>query len=200
MKRYKTLLQLLTIILLIPLTFSCEDEDKSPFLVITENVKNAGGLRTVEITDENGQNTGGSFHVNFLDVAAYNLEVEAWDSNDGNLLETVDVFVSFEDRSADSSNGDSDVDDTLLTTLSASDFTVNDETGLPRTVIEIKASDVLETLSLSSEDLVAGSDRIRVNLILKLSDGQSFSADNLQGSVTGPFFNSPFTYLIPFVI
>ncbi len=169
---------------------SCEDEDKSPFDRITNNLGTAGGLRTINLFSS-------SLNLSDLENSSFQVEVEAWDNEDGGLLESVEVFARLQDNS--SGNGDSSTPETLISTISASAFSPNGDSGLPRTVINVLASEVVASLGLDPQADLDGGDVMRFRLALNLSDGTVFSSGNLEGNVTGAFFNSPFSYPLTFI-
>ncbi len=178
---------------------ACEDEEKSPFDQVTGNLGTAGGLRTINLVSP-------SLNILDLDNSSFQVEVEEWDDQDGDLLESVDVFVSFQDNSpgnGDSSappdNGDPNVpNDLLVSTISASAFAIDGTSGLPRATISVTGSETIAALGLVQSDLDGG-DIFRFRLALNLSDGTVFSSNNLEGNVTGSFFNSPFSYPLTLV-
>jgi hypothetical protein len=185
MKKFIKIMLLSTILVL----SSCEEEDKLPFERVTNAAGTAGGLRTIEVVS----NT-----FNFLDLnnSSFSVEVEEWDAQSGGLLESVEVYAMFNDFSE--ANGDSSVSEMLVSTIPASDFTINGKSNLPRSVISVTANEVINALGLDPDTEIRDSDAFRINLVLKLTTGAEFSSDNLEGNLTGVFFNSPFTYPVQF--
>ena len=164
---------------------ACEDEDKLPFETITEEVGTAGGLRTITIISP-------TIDLNNITGSEFSVEVEEWDDQDGGLLESVDVFVQFQDQTPD--NGDSSVSEALIANIPASSFSVSGESGLPRAVISVGAQEAIDLMGLDPSTDIDGGDVFRFRLSLNLTDGSVFSSGNLEGNITGVFFNSPFTY------
>ncbi len=208
MKKLTKIIALLGIILFIS---SCEDEDKSPFLRVTNNAPGAAVLRTINITSALGQTAnanGGSYQFSNLDASIFELELEYQDAQNGELLDNVAVTLSFDDRSElngdgtaepdpDTGRNGNDVAARPLTTLTPSDFTRDPVTNLPRTTLSLTASEAEALLGLDRATQVAKGDIYRLEFVLTRTNGQVFSSDNLEGNITGPFFNSPFSYPIP---
>lgn len=167
----------------------CKDDDKLLFESITDIAGTAGGLRTIAILSPN-------FNYLDLDNSEFSVEVEEWDNLDGGLLQSVDVFASFNDNSPE--NGDRSVPSTLVKNIAASNFTVNSYSGLPRATISLQATEAINALGLDKDNDILYNDSFRIFLTLNLTDGTKFSYNNLEGNITGPFFNSPFTYPIEF--
>ena len=171
-------------IIIIATISSCKEDDKLIFEEITDNVGTAGGLRTIEVISP-------SIDLNDLANSRFEVEVEEWDDEDGNLLDNVDVFVEFQDFTPD--NGDSSKSEVLFNTIEKSEFTDGPD-GLPRTTISVSASSLISLFGLDPSADIDGGDVFRIRLSLNLTDGSIFSSDNLEGNITGVFFNSPFSY------
>ncbi|MEX0289067.1 MAG: hypothetical protein AB3N14_08130 [Flavobacteriaceae bacterium] len=169
----------------IVILIGCEDEEKLPFETITTQAGTAGGLRTINVISP-------TIDLNDITNSEFSVEVEEWDDQDGGLLESVDVFVQFQDNTPD--NGNSAVAENLISNVPASAFSVNSTSGLPRTTITVTAQEAIDLLGLDPSTDIDGGDIFRFRLALKLSDGSVFSSGNLEGNITGVFFNSPFTY------
>ncbi len=173
------------ILIAIAALWGCEDEDKLPFEIITNEAGTAGGLRTINIISP-------TIDLNDIANSEFSVEVEEWDDQDGGLLESVDVFVQFQDNTPD--NGDSSAAEALISNVPASAFAVNGTSGLPRAVITVPAQDAIGQLGLDIASDIDGGDIFRFRLALNLTDGSVFSSGNLEGNITGVFFNSPFSY------
>ncbi|MBT8265321.1 MAG: hypothetical protein KJO41_01630 [Bacteroidia bacterium] len=129
----------------------------------------------------------------------FSILLEEQDYQDGDLLESVNIYVSFEDGSPD--EGDSSAAATgevSYMTLQASDF-FEGPFGLPRYQLDILYTDFISAVGLAGPDNIAGGDVFTTRLELNLTDGRVFSVDNAGGIITGGFFNSPFQYLTPVV-
>ncbi|MFC4636131.1 hypothetical protein ACFO3O_19650 [Dokdonia ponticola] len=166
---------------------ACDDEEKAIETVLVE-VDRGAVLRTLNFNN-------GEFVVN--DPASiFSVDIEAQDIEDGGLLSTVDVFVSFIDNSPGNSVSTQPV---LLETLTPENFSSTDF-GLPRITLEYTYEALLTATGLTL-DQTNCKDQFRLDLDLNLSDGLTFNLDNSGGTVvnTSGFFRSPFTYLVNIV-
>lgn len=164
---------------------SCEDDEQNVTDFVQETVERGAVLRTTEIIS-NELPIG-------IEGASFSIEVEEQDQEDGDLLESVDVFARFTDNSED--DGDTtgaSMDEFFIFNIPASEFT-DGPFGLPRTVITVPLTDLASMASVSEEDLFGG-DTFTIRLSLNLTDGRVFSSNNAGSVITGGFFNSPFTY------
>ena len=132
------------------------------------------------------------------ETATFSIEIEAQDNQDGALLESVDVYVTFADGSPD--DGDSsggNTSEVFLRNIPAGDFTAG-PFGLPRTTLTIGVGEFLSAVGLG-QDNIFGGDTFTTRLSANLTDGRVFSTDNAGGIITGGFFASPFQYTTPVV-
>ena len=187
----------LYIVLLAMVSIACE-VDSSKFPVDTEelrNSENTGGFLRVIDTETSGT----TFDLLNLGTQEFVLTLEADDSEQGDQLESVEFFVGFQDNSVQTAGGDiprgEDPDPTLsdpIRTVPASEFTVNEDSGLPRASISFSSQELLGALGLTESDVGVGS-AIRVRWTLNLENGQSFNDENSGSNITGgAFYNSPF--------
>ncbi len=174
---------LFTALLALALTISCEDGDKV-FDEIVANEQRGAILRTINvISDEIPIGNADSF---------FGVEVEVQDQENGQLVESIDVFVAFRDNTVEDGAPDFDTEEVLATSLDASTFDIG-EFGLPRTTYEITLPELIAALPISDSD-VDGSDQFTIRFELVLVDGRRFSNDDNTGTLTGSFFSSPFLY------
>ncbi|WP_051941707.1 hypothetical protein [Maribacter forsetii] len=159
---------------------SCDDGDKVIDEVFAETTRGAV-LRTIE--------SGGVFD-RFDTSTSFGFTFEEQDYEDGDLLEKVDLYISFDDNTE--ANGDSTVDEILIQTYLPTDFT-DGEFGLPRASYETTLANALSQLGLVEGDFDGG-DAIQFRLILTLTDGRTFTNDDSTGTITGSFFNAPYFY------
>lgn len=159
---------------------SCDDGDKVIDTVFDETTRGAI-LRTIE--------ADGIFD-RFDTSTTYGFTFEEQDYEDGDLLEKVDLYISFEDNTE--ANGDSTVDEILIETFLPADF-IDGEFGLPRASYETTLANALSQLGLVEGDFDGG-DAIQFRLILTLTDGRTFTNDDSTGTITGSFFNAPYFY------
>lgn len=163
---------------------SCKEDEKLIFESITDNTITGGGLRTINIISP-------TIDLNDIANSSYEVEVEEWDAMDGGLLESVDVFVQFFDNSPN--NGDSSAGELLLKTIPASAFS-NGPSNLPRTIINVGGQEAADLFGLDVSSEIDGGDIFSIRLGLNLTDGTVYTSTNLEGNITGVFFNSPFLY------
>jgi len=169
--------------------FSCTEEDNVVDQVF-DGVSNGAVLRGTII--ENEIPVG-------VEDAKFVLDIEEQDIEDGALLSSVDVYISYTDDSPE--EGDSTgaaTGEVLYRTIDKSEFTPS-EFGLPSIRLTIPVQDFLATVGLASSDALFGGDSFTTRLELKLTDGRVFSANNAGGIITGGFFSSPFSYTTPVV-
>lgn len=176
---------------------SCEDDEQNITDFVQETVERGAVLRTINDPSDNPALVLGA------DDSSYLIQIEEQDEQDGDLLQSVDVFVRFNDLSilseqsitgagADLSNPADPASDILLRTIPAEEFT-DGPFGLPRTDIVITEADLAAVLPVSD---LSTSDQVIIRLALNLTDGRVFSVNNAGGIITGGFFNSPFQYIM----
>lgn len=193
MKTFK----LLALILISALFYTCSDDDKTVD-DITADTERGAVLRTIEIIDnsipiaiENGQ-------TQTAEGAQLSMIIEEQDVENGALLESVDVYITFKDGSP--LTGDSSTaitDEVFVKNIPAAEFS-NGPFGLPRATVTLTAADMLSKVNLTPDALFGG-DTFTTRFALNLTDGRIFSSDNAGGIITGGFFNSPFQYRTPVV-
>ena len=193
MKKLKYLFLLLP---LLTITFiSCDEEEQVDILI--DSVERGAILRTVSLIS-NELPIG-------VDTAEFSVLLEEQDTEDGGLLESVDVFLTFSDGSADvgdSSNGIVD-QEIFVRTLGLDQFETGPN-GLPRTTLTVTLTEMLSLTNLTAENIFGG-DSFTTRLVLNLTDGRSFTNDlgdnvDVNGNISsGSFFQSPFRYTTPVV-
>ncbi len=161
----------------------CENDDAAPNQTLA-NVTNGAVLRTIDLEND---------VFNAFDTASeFSLVLGEQDIEDGDLLQSVDVLVTLQKRTPSGSFADAG-DETALKTLPASDF-ATDEFGLPRINLKVTLGEAVSALGLTAADFTGG-DRIRIRLVLNLTDGRSFSVNDAAGTVTASsFFQSTYQY------
>lgn len=177
---------------------SCDDDEENVTVTVQDTVETGAVLRTLNDPSENPPIVLGT-------DSSFLIQVEEQDNQGGALLESVDVFVKFNDLSILSENsitglgtdetfppGNLFDDDVLLRNIPASGFQPG-PFGLPRTDIMITEEDLAAVLPTS---LFNTGDTVLVRLALRLTDGRVFSSNNAGSIITAGFFNSPFQYTI----
>lgn len=163
------------------LTIGCTDDDK--LAIDVEDLETGAFLRTVNIVS-------GGFDFLNLGTSEFSVVVEADDTQNGALLESVDLFVTYDDRTPE--DGGSDVAEALVKTIPASAFTAGPN-GLPQGTVSATTQETLAAVGLTEADLAPG-DVFVFRLASNLTTGQTFSSTNSGSNITGSFFNSPFRY------
>lgn len=182
----KNLLKLFSLSAIVAaMSFSCSSDDK-----VTDGVQdsatNGAVLRTIELIST-------ELPIGAAD-AAFSVQVEEQDAQDGALLESVDVFVTFADNS--SNDGDTtgaNFNEVSLGNIPASAFSTDTPFGLPRTTISYPLAELLSATGLTQDQLFGG-DTFTFRLSLNLTDGRVFTSTNAAPIITSGFFNSPFRY------
>ncbi|NDV16452.1 hypothetical protein GO009_10480 [Muricauda sp. TY007] len=169
---------------LVGFTFnSCDDGDA----VIDEVFANTTSgivLRTVNVeSDELPIGQSDSY---------FAVELEMQDEEDGALVESLDVYVSFKDNTIEEGETDFSAAEVQVGTVSSSEFTIG-EYGFPRYSYSITLPEMLSALSLS-ESNVDGGDVFSIRFAANLVDGRTFSNGQNTDTSTGSFFASPFQY------
>jgi len=166
------------------LIFACSSDDKSIDGVF-DSVERGAILRTVSLNS-------GSYNA-FDDTSEFSVTLEEQDVQNGGLLESVDVYVTFVDNSDDGT--DTGVAEQLLETLPASAFSTS-QFGLPEITYAKVLSSISSSLGLTSSDYTGG-DAFVYRFALNLTDGRTFTNTDVNGNVSGgSFFSSPFIYNI----
>lgn len=185
MKKYINKIAILGLAL--GITCSCETDDKVVDEILAQ-VGTGGILRTrdeVNNLDFNDETNA------FDDGASYTLVIEEQDEQGGALLESVEVYVNFDDNSDE--GPDMSTEEVLLQTLAASDFTAG-ERSLPETTITYTADELIAATGIT-ESLVIGKDRFEFRLVLTLTNGETYTNTDVGGPVSGgSYFAAPFEY------
>ncbi|WP_421808713.1 hypothetical protein [Flagellimonas sp.] len=170
------------------LATSCEKDGDAVVGQVTADTERGAVLRTINLIS-NELPIGD-------DSAGFSVELEIQDSEDGELVDQVEVYLGFRDNTEMVGTG-TDVEESLYETIPSTEF--NDGPfGLPRFSYSIGLSDML-TFVDRTEDDITGGDQFTVRFELVLSNGRRFSFADNTGTLTGSFFSSPFLYT-PLVI
>lgn len=118
---------------------------------------------------------------------------EVEDNAGGALLQDVEVYTTFNDASAGTS-----LSEVLVTTLPASAFSPNAD-GLPAITVSLTLGQLASAAGLAPSQYTGG-DSFTIRYALNLTDGRTFSSNNLNSTVSGgSYFRSPFRYTVPLV-
>lgn len=165
------------------LATSCDDGDAVVDQVTAETERGAI-LRTVNLISN--EIPIGNDDSNFA------VEVEIQDSENGDLVQSVEVYLGFRDNTVEEGETDLDTEEVLVETLDPSTFE-NGPFGLPRFSFQITLPEMVAALPISNAD-VNGSDQFTIRFELVLTDGRRYSFADNTGTLTGSFFSSPFLY------
>lgn len=177
-----------TVAILTLATFLGCSSDDNVIDIVSNNVTRGAILRTISVN---------SAEFDVFDLQSqFSVTLEFEDNRGGDLLESVDVVVSFNDRT---DNGpDNSRDEQPLTTVPASAFS-NGENNLPVITFTTSLGAAAQALGLTSDDYSAG-DRFIVRFIANLTDGRSFSTEDANGGIlSGSFTRSPYRYFVSLV-
>lgn len=186
----KNYIKYLTLSVLALGTLSCNESDEVADNLL-ENLETAAFIRTVEVISD--EIVAGS------PESEFSIIIEEQDEEDGGLLQNVEIFLTFDDRSlfAGDTDGAIKEEEVLFTRIEASEFT-DGPFGLPRTDITFSGTDLSTVVNVNPNNL-ARNDRFELRLVLNLTDGRSFT-NNVSSFVRNePFFLAPFTYRITVV-
>lgn len=182
MSRYKTHKFLLVTALATSLFFSCTEAD-NVIDQVYDDITRGAILRTINVVSN-------ELPIGTAD-AAFAVDLEIQDEENGDLVEIIEVYAGFRDNTVADGGTDFSKDEVAVGTIASSSFTQGPI--LPRTSYSIGLSEMQSALSLS-ESNVDGGDEFTIRFELVLSDGRRFSRANNSATITGSFFSSPFLY------
>ncbi len=164
-------------------TFSCSDSSNHIIDVLLDTYTTGAFIRTLDvISDELDLNDTSSF---------MEIVVEEQDEEFGGLLESLEIMITFVDRS----DPDNNTVEVLGRTYLPSDFTTSSN-GLPMTTLMF-TYDELITITGADQSIIAHNDQMDLRLVLNLTDGRSFTNSDVNGNVNaGLFFQAAMFYSI----
>jgi len=175
--------KIFTVLALTSLMFTSCDEGDAVIDDVTSNTERGAILRTVNVTSN-------ELPIGVAD-GFFGVELEVQDSENGNLVTSIDVFANFRDETPDNGKG-ATTPEAMVESISPSTFTTG-EFGLPRFSYEVTLPALLSATGVAESD-IDGGDQFRVRFELVMSDGRRFSFDQNSGTLTGSYFSSPFLY------
>ncbi len=171
---------------------SCDDDEKVVDQIL-EEVGTGAVLRTI---DEDNDLVFNDETDSFDAGSAYTIILEEQDAEGGALLQSVDIFVNFDDNSPVISGTDTlliSTSEVPLQTLSAADFSQGDR-GLPQTTVSYTSDELIAATGID-ESLVIGKDRFEFRMVLTLTNGEVYTNTDVGGPVSGgSYFSAPFEY------
>ena len=177
----------LFILLLSGLMFmtSCKDEEKAPIITFDQ----AGKGAYVRLLQVNEGVDG--YNLSQFSSSAYDFDVEFVDVQQGDLVSTYTIYVSFAPSPFSPTPAKSEV---LYFTADASSFGES-ERGYKTTNVRIPLSDVASKLGLSEGDL-GGADSFNFRSEIVLTDGSVFQGSNSTAAVNGSAFAGHFNFSV----
>jgi len=167
---------------------ACESEDKVIETVFNEVTRGAVFRSTTDPTEVANQ------EFPYSDPSStYSVTFEVEDNAQGALLQDVEVYTTYYDEPTDTSS-----DEVLITTLPASAFSTN-ANGLPAITVTLTLEELATAVGIAPADYFGG-DNFTIRYVLNLTDGRTFSSNNLNSTVSGgSYYRSPFKYIVPLV-
>lgn len=165
---------------------SCADPELGP--VVTFDTAGKGAY--VRLLEESGDKL-----INLLDIpsSSYTYSVEFVDLEKGKLVSEYRLDLTYIDNNKD--NGDKSTGPLELRSWSSSEFT-DSPTGFKSvTGITIVPDDVFRAAGVTAADVKAG-DQFRVDGVLTLQDGSTYSYTNSTSAVTGSAFKGHFRFTL----
>ncbi len=163
-------------------TISCEEPDNAIYDVFDGQTYGAV-LRTLERTSTN---------FNLFDPSStWGVVIEEQDEEKGDLLQKVDLYLSYTDNKDDGVNNSKP--EILFASYAKSVFTTS-ANGLPSIAVSVTLAEAVESLGLSSGQYKGG-DTFNFRFEVVLTDGRTFSSADASGSLEGSYFQSPYVYL-----
>lgn len=174
---------------MVGLLFTACEEGNQVVDQITAAEKRGSILRTIEVTESEIE-----YDIPSLSLVGggFSATVEVQDQENGNLLQSLDVYIGYNDKTSDRGNstiGDSEV---LVQSFTLADGTISD-VGLPRFTYTATAAELQSAIGISG-DQIFGGDAFTIRFEIVRTDGEVYSAADNSGTITGSYFNSPFEY------
>jgi len=166
---------------------SCNDDEKT-IEVVQENLEFGAIIRTLDLTMA-------EFDIDDI-TSRIQIAIEEQDKLNGALLETLEVYVSFVDRTP--GNGDFSSSETLLDRMEADTFTQGPSPErYPRSSLNYSFSELLDAVGVNYTSVLE-KDQFLLRLNLQLTDGRSFTTGNAISDIIAfdTFYSSPYCYTI----
>lgn len=175
---------IITSVLLIGTMASCDTLTGDPELRIPldETLAVPGAFLRVVSVETAAFDVGDPANANYTFVG------EVSDESNGALGESVTFYASYVD--VDRQNIQDEIE---IKTYQVSNFTINEESGLPRNTFSVSLNEILDGYGndLNLADVSIG-DRFDVRWELATTDGRTISSDDMSPATTGGFYASPF--------
>ncbi|MBS42936.1 hypothetical protein [Flagellimonas sediminis] len=165
-------------------TFNSCEESNTVVDEVFDNTTSGAVVRTVRIISDElpiGQSDSN-----------FSVEVEVQTKENGSLVQSLEVYITFNDNTIAEGGTDYSSSEELVSTIPSSEFYTG-EFGLPRYTYEITLPEMLSALGVSEAN-VDGSDTFAIRFVAVMVDGRRFSNGDNSDTSTGSFFRSPFLY------
>lgn len=165
--------------------FSCSDDEKAIDRV-NEELEYGAVVRTLNFNNSEFDVTDPN--------SVFSVDIEVQDEQDGGLLESVDLFVSFIDNTP--AGGDFSTQEVRYGSLFPEDFS-NGANGFPRMTLQLSYAELANLVGVP-QGSIACKDQFAVRLEINLTDGRSFTTGNASSIILAyeTFFSSPYCYFI----
>lgn len=178
----KLLKHVIITVLLLSLAAACSVNEENFPVNLEEVLNNNGAYLRVNSVEVAG------FDILDLENSAYIFSGEVFDREEGELLESVEFYVSYE--SADGTVIEETSDP--IKVYEASEFERGGINDLPQNQFEIAIDEATAPLGLTTDDLAIG-DVFFLRWEVNLTDGRTFTAEDASSPITGgAFFSSPY--------
>ena len=162
---------------------SCESDDKVVDQVL-DNFTSGAILRT--------RNIEGNPYNAFDSGSVFTVTVEEQDVEQGGLLSSIDLYMSFTDNQDDPN--DNSKAEQLVSTFAASALTTGSR-GLPELTYTTTLAESATALGVGTD--YSGGDAFGYRFVVNLTDGTSWTNVNGNGNVLGgSYFSSPYLYSV----
>lgn len=163
---------------------SCADDEKRPIITFDQATKGA----YVKLLNESPP----VLDLANLGAAQYSYEVEFVDFEQGDLVSVYEILVSYADNNP--SNGDESQGNTLLRTISSSEFGSSDR-GFKSASVSVTLNELLTLFGISPDNLLPN-DQFVFDTNIVLEDGSQYGAENSSAAVNGSAFGGHFDYAL----
>ena len=162
---------------------SCEDPEKGP-LFLYEDLKGGSYVRLVEESENPLVN------LDSLDSYVYKYTVDFVDAENGGLVESYSIDLSYADNSGAKP---AIMKKENYRTVEASAFSTNEAGFKQAPEISLTSAELLEAFQLNEADL-STKDEFKVAGKIKLTDGRVYTSVNSSATVNGGFFQGFFDF------
>lgn len=173
------------LLILLATALSC-NTDESTAVIVDNGITYGAIARTLGF--ENAE-----FQVGETD-SFFSVQLEEQDEEDGDLMEAVDVYISFKDNNPE--NGVMETSEVLLKSLDRDQWELGPD-NLPRTSLVVTYAEALAATNLTVSQVLC-KDQFLFRLDIRLLDGRSFTTGTAGSGIIAynTFFSSPYCYIV----